>query len=295
MFDLHKRINQWILLFILSFIWGASFILMKKALRSFDMFEVASLRIFIAFVTVLPIFIFIYNKFKKKYFLPLLEVAFIGNAIPMYLFTYSQQYIDSALAGILNSITPIFAFLIAVIFFRHKFNITKITGLIIGTIGTVGLILAKGTNEFTLNWIYIAAIMLATLMYATNVNVVKEFLQDLDGLSITVFTFVILGPIATTDLLFRETFYKIISNPVVINDFIYIVILAVFGSVLAVIGINYLINYSSAVFSSSVTYIIPIFAIIWGINDGENITFYQIFWMLIIISGTYLLNKTKLE
>ena len=131
-------------------------------------------------------------------------------------------------------------------------------------------------------------------MYATNVNVVKEFLQDLDGLSITVFTFVILGPFALADLWAKGTFHKIIYMPVW-NDLTYIIILAVFGSVLAVIGINYLINYSSAVFASSVTYIIPVFAILWGINDGENITLYQILWMLVIISGTYLLNKTKME
>lgn len=294
MFDLNKRTNQWILLFLLSFIWGASFILIKKALRSFDMFEVSSLRIFIAFITVLPVFFFRYKKFKKKYILPLLEVAFIGNAIPMYLFTYAQQYIDSALAGILNSITPIYAFLIAVIFFKHKFNFQKVIGLTIGTIGTIGLLLAKGTAEFTVNSIYISAILLATLMYATNVNVVKEFLQELDGLSITVFTFVILGPFAFADLWAKGTFHKIIYMHVW-HDLIYIIILAVFGSVLAVIGINYLINYSSAVFASSVTYIIPVFAILWGINDGENITLYQILWMSVIISGTYLLNKSKLE
>jgi drug/metabolite transporter (DMT)-like permease len=294
MFNLNKKSNQWFLLFLLSFIWGASFILMKKALRSFDMFEVASLRIFVAFLTVLPIFFFRYKKFKKKFILPLLEVAFIGNAIPMYLFTFAQQHIDSSLAGILNSTTPIFAFLISVAFFHHKFDMLKVIGLTIGTIGTVGLLLAKGTTDFSLKWIYLSAILLATIMYATNVNVVKEYLKELDGVSITVFTFVILGPLATIDLSARGTFYKIMHSPV-LSDLSYIIILAVFGSVLAVIGINYLISYSSAVFASSVTYIIPVFAILWGIIDGENVTILQILWMIIIISGTYLLNKTKLE
>jgi drug/metabolite transporter (DMT)-like permease len=294
MFDLSKRTNQWILLFVLSFIWGASFILMKKALRSFDMFEVSSLRIFIAFLVIFPFAFFRYKKLKHKHFWPMLEVAFIGNAIPMYLFTYSQQYIDSALAGILNSTTPIFAFLLAVFFFKHKMNWLKVVGLTIGTIGTIGLLLAKGVEAFTLNSLYISAILLATMMYAINVNVVKEFLQDLDGLTITTFTFTILGPFAFVDLLLKGTFYKI-TLPETHNDLLYIILLAIFGSVLAVIGINYLINYSSAVFASSVTYIIPVFAILWGIYDNEKITFLQIFWMVVIISGTYLLNKTKLE
>ncbi len=267
---------------------------MKKALRTFDMFEVSSLRIFIAFLVVLPFAFQRYKKLKRKHLYPMLEVAFIGNAIPMYLFTYSQQYIDSALAGILNSTTPIFAFLIAVFFFKHKISWLKIVGLIIGTAGTVGLLLAKGVESFTVNSAYIGAIMIATAMYATNVNVVKEYLQDLDGLTITTFTFVILGPLAFADLFLKGTFDKLL-NPATHHDLMYIVILAVFGSVLAVIGINYLINYSSAVFASSVTYIIPVFAILWGIYDHEKITFLQVFWMTVIISGTYLLNKTKLE
>ncbi len=294
MFNLQKRTNQWILLLLLAFIWGASFILIKKSLRSFNLYEVAAIRIFIAFLVLLPVFPFVYKKIKKKHILPLLEVAFIGNAIPMYLFNYAQQYIDSGLAGILNSTTPIFAFLIAVIFFRHKLSLLKIIGLAIGTIGTTGLLLAKGVDNFNAHLLPLAAIMLATIMYATNVNVVKEYLQEIDGVTIATYTFVIIGPLALLNLFYEHTFTKL-SDPEVLQNLLYIAILSVFGSVIAVIGINYLINYSSAVFASSVTYIIPVFAILWGLYDNENITLSQVLWMIVIISGTYLVNKTKME
>jgi len=258
------------------------------------MYEVASLRILIAFLVLFPFGFTRYKYLKKKHIVPLIEVAFIGNAIPMYLLTYSQQYIDSALAGILNSITPIFAFLIAVFFFKHKINWLKILGLIIGTGGTAGLLLSKGIESFTINSLYLSAIILATIMYAINVNIVKEFLKDLDGFTLTIFTFIILGPFVVLDL-FQRDFFSTLPTINAYNDLIYIFILAIFSSVIAVIGINYLISYSSAVFASSVTYIIPIFAILWGIYDNEKITIGQIFWMVVIISGTYLLNKTKLE
>lgn len=294
-FDLTKRKNQWLLLFILAFTWGASFILIKKGLRSFDLFQVASLRMFIASLVLLPFAIKKLKLINKKNILPLLEVAFIGNFIPAFLFTWAQVHIDSSLAGILNSTTPIFAFVISVFMFRHKVGFLKYLGLFIGFIGIVGLILSKGIADFTDgNMIYTLVIILASVFYGINVNVIHEYFPKLDGFTITLLSFSLILPIATITLFSTNIFSKFTTTQTY-YDFGYIVILAVFSSTIAVMGINILLKYTSAIFASSVTYIIPIFAILWGLFDGEIISWVQILWMLIVFSGIYLLNKEKVK
>jgi len=291
--DLTKRTNQWLLLFALAFIWGASFILIKKGLRSFDMFQVASLRMFIASLVLLPFGLKKLKLINTKNILPLLEVAFIGNFIPAFFFTWAQMHINSSLAGILNSTTPIFAFIISVFMFRHKVGILKYLGLFIGFLGITGLILSKGITNFTEgNMIYTLVIILASLFYGINTNVVHEYFPKFDGLTITLLSFFLIFPVAAVTL-FTSGIFSQFTEPQVYYDLGYIGILAVFSSSIAVLGINILLKYTSAIFASSVTYIIPIFAILWGIFDGETVSWIQILWMLIVFSGIYLLNKTK--
>jgi len=294
-FDLTKRINQWILLIVLGFIWGASFILIKKGLRSFDLFQVASLRMFIASLVLLPFALKKLKLLNKKNILPLLEVAFIGNFIPAFLFSWAQVHIESALAGILNSTTPIFAFIISVFMFRHKVGFFKYLGLLIGFIGIAGLMLSKGIIGFTEgSMIYTVVIVLASLFYGINTNVIHEYFPKLDGLTITVLSFFIIFPVAAITL-FRTDIFSKFTNPQAYYDLGYISILAVFSSAIAVLGINILLKYASAIFASSVTYIIPVFAIAWGVFDGEKISWIQIMWMFIVFSGIYLLNKEPVK
>ncbi len=292
-FDLTKRNNQWLLLFILAFIWGASFILIKKGLRSFDMFQVASLRMFIASLILLPFALKKLKLITKKNILPLLEVAFVGNFIPAFLFTWAQMHINSSLAGILNSTTPVFAFIISVFMFRHKVGLVKYSGLFIGFCGIVGLILSKGVADFTNgNMIYTLVIILASLFYGINTNVVHEYFPEFDGLTITLLSFSLILPVATVTLFSSDLFSKF-NGPQAYHDLGYIAILAIFSSSIAVLGINILLKYASAIFASSVTYIIPVFAILWGVFDGEKVAWIQIVWMMVVFSGIYLLNKNK--
>ncbi len=290
-FDLTKRINQWILLIVLGVIWGASFILIKKGLRSFDLFQVASLRMFIASLVLLPFTLKKLKLLNRKNILPLLEVAFIGNFIPAFLFSWAQIHIESLLAGILNSTTPIFVFIISVFIFRHKVSLLKYMGLLIGFIGIVGLMLSKGIIGFTEGQMtYTALIVLACMFYGVNTNVVHEYFPELNGLSITLLSFFFIFPVAAITFFSTDIFSKF-TNLQAYYDLGYISILAIFNSAIAVIGINILLKYVSAIFASSVTYIIPVFAILWGIFDGEKVSWIQILWMLMVFSGIYLLNK----
>ena len=286
---MHKRQWQYLALFILAFIWGSSFILMKKGLETFNASQVAALRIFLSFIFFMPFIMRRLKKLKRQNIIYILIVGFIGNAIPAILFTTGQTELSSSLAGILNSLTPLFTLLVGLTIFRISTGWKNIAGLILGLIGTAGLII-NGSNHFISgNLWYVLLIIGATLCYAISVNTIKEKLKGIDGLSISVLAFLMIGPFAGIYLIFSDigsAFEKSGS----MDSLKYIIYLAFFSSFLAVTLFNTLIKYTSSVFASSVTYVIPIFAVIWGMLDGESVTYLQFIWMLLILLGVYLVN-----
>ncbi len=281
---------QYVMLFFLAFIWGSSFILMKKGLQSFNAGQVAGLRIFLTFLFYIPFIINRYRKLNKGNLLFILIVGFIGNAFPAILFTLGQTELSSSLAGILNSLVPLFTLFIGFLFFKSKTAWKNILGIIIGLSGTIGLIY-NGQEQFaTGNLWYSLFIILATIFYSISANIIKEKLRGLDGLTIATLSFLVVGPFAGIYLCFTDLEYAF-STPNALENFKYIVFLALFSSFLAVALFNMLIKYTSTIFATSVTYIIPVFAILWGVLDNETISFIQILFMFTILIGIYLVNK----
>lgn len=290
--DLSKKINQYLILFILAFIWGASFILIKKGLISFSGNQVGALRIFISFLILLPFSIKNLKKVNKSNIKSLIIVGFIGNGFPALLFAIAQTKIPSLLAGILNSTTPIFTLIIGYLFYKIKGNIYNVIGIVVGLIGSIGLISYGNENIFSGYNIYILLVLIAGIFYAINLNEIKAKLNDLDVVTITSIAFLIIGPFAGI-YLFSSDFVGRLSNPDALLNLFYVSILAIFSSVIAVTIFTVLIKYTTTLFASSVTYIIPIFAIFWGVFDGESISLLQIIFTIIIIFGVYLVNKSS--
>ncbi|MDX2444392.1 MAG: DMT family transporter [Bacteroidales bacterium] len=292
--DLTKKKWQWAMLLFLAFIWGTSFILMKKGLQSYTNSQVASFRILFTFIFFIPVFIPRIKKINKGNIKSLLIVGVIGNTIPAFLFTKAQTHIDSSLAGVLNSLTPLFTLLIGLILYKNHVKIINILGLILGFFGAVGLIYKGNPGGFEpqTGW-YSSLILIATFCYGISVNEIKNKLHDLDGLSIASLSFMFVGPFAGINLLFSDL-SGAFSQPHALANLGYIVLLSLFSSVVAVVLFNILIKYTTAIYAASVTYIIPIFAIFWGVFDGEKVSFQEILWMLVILIGVYLVNKKKL-
>jgi len=281
---------QYVMLFFLAFIWGSSFILMKKGLQSFSAGQVAGLRIFLTFIFYIPFIINRFRKLNRNNLLFILIVGFIGNAFPAILFTVGQTELSSSLAGILNSLVPLFTLFTGLLFFKSRTAWKNILGIILGLLGTVGLIY-NGQEQFASgNMWYSIYIILATIFYSISANVIKEKLNTLDGLTIATLSFLVVGPFAGIYLCFTDL-QTAFSAPDAFNNFKYIVLLALFSSFLAVALFNILIKYTSTIFATSVTYIIPVFAILWGLLDNETINFIQILFMFIILIGIYLVNK----
>ena len=278
-----------ILLIFLSFIWGSSFILIKKSLIVFNDYEIALLRMSIAWLTLAPFTIKKVFLIKKNIFMPLLVVAILGNAIPAFLFAKAQTELDSSIVGILNSLVPIFTVIIGRFFFKSLTTKNQIFGVIIGLIGAITLLSGDskllGINNYSL------LVILASIFYAINLNTIKFSLRELSAVEIAGFAFFIIGPISTILLFFSGVQGKLLNNPDAFDALIFIIILAVFGTSFAIIIFNYLIIKTSALFTSSVTYLIPIIALFWGALDGELVSVVQILSLFIIFTGLYLINK----
>ena len=291
--DFSKKINQILILCILGLIWGSSFILMKKALTTYTPIEITLYRIFVVFLVFFPLGIKSFFKIQKKTGYILLLSAIIGSVIPYFLFIKAQTKIDSSLNGILNSITPLFTLLFGVILFKQKTNFRAVIGVVVGLIGATSLIfLSASGNIFSSSILFALFPVLGSACYALNINIIKTYLKDIPALKITSWSFIFIGPIAGVLLFFETDFTNNLTNndPNYLN-FICINILGILGSGLAFWVFNLLIKETSSVFASSVTYLIPIVAIFWGVIDGEVFGIVQFYLCLVIFCGIYLIKS----
>jgi drug/metabolite transporter (DMT)-like permease len=296
--DHHSRdlIIAWIIFAGLALTWGSSFILIKRSLDFFSSAEVGALRISITFLFLLPFAIPRIKKLSPREWKYLALVGIIGSVLPAFLFAKAQTGIDSSLAGILNSLTPLFTLIISLSFFSYRAKWFNIAGVLIGLIGAIGLISISGGKGFEFNFQYAVYIIIATICYATNVNVVKYKLPGTDALTITVMSFFIIGlPLMIYLFLFTDFLYQLTTEPQTFKGLGYMAILSIVGTGLALMAFNKLVKLGSPVFASSVTYLIPVVAVSWGTIDGEKLAVFSFIWMAVIILGIFLVNKKKMS
>lgn len=285
---------QWVVLILLAFVWGTSFILMKKGLDSFHNYHVAAFRVFFSCLLLLPFSIRNVRLINSRNIKSLLISGFLGTAIPAVLFTTAQTRISSSLAGILNSLTPFFTLLVGLILYKVKFRWFSFLGVLVGLVGAAGLVIRDGSDIFHNINIYAVLVVLATLFYGININEIKSKLGHMSGLEITSLAMLLIGPVAAIYLAVSDYSYITFNRDILLSLF-FVFLLALFSSVLALIVFNSLIPHTSAVFASSVTYIIPVFAIFWGIFDGETLTPWQLIWTFLILLGVYLVNRNNVK
>jgi drug/metabolite transporter (DMT)-like permease len=284
-----KRWFQLTIILILAFIWGSSFILMKIGMLSFSSDQAAALRILMASLVLLPIALKHIEKLHKKDLISLLIAGFIGSFFPAFLFMKAETRIDSSLAGMLNSLTPVFTLIVGLLFHRSAFRWMQVLGLSLGFTGAAGLILAgDGFHIGAINS-YAIYIVVATLFYAISINQIKAKLPHLTGVQVTSLSFLFVGPVAFFYLL-TTNLTSAFSNPGWPLHLLALAALGIIGTALAMLLMNSLVRHTSAIGASSVTYIIPVFAIMWGVFYGERVTLLHLLCMIIILTGVYLIN-----
>lgn len=296
-----KELKGFLLLMVLACIWGSSFILMKKGMYTsegeiiFTAPQVGALRMLIAGLALSPFALTHVKKIKTwKQFISLSIVGFTGNFFPAFLFTYAETGLSSGFAGMLNSFTPIFTILIGFLVFKIRLNFIQLIGVFIGTGGIVLLMIAGKSLSMSGTWFHILAIVLATFMYAISLNTIKHTLQMFTAIEITSLAFfIVLIPAAIANLTFgtAQTFQ---TSEHALHGLGYITILSLVGTAFAVVLFNRIISVSSALFASSVTYFIPIVAVLIGLYFGEKISWGQVGSMLIVLIGVFIVNYWSL-
>lgn len=285
---------KWVYLIVLSLIWGSSFILIKKGLIGLTPIQLGAIRIiFTAF------FLFIVG-FKRIKSIDLRDwkwivlTGLLGTFFPAFFFAFAETEIDSSVASILNSLVPLNTIILGFFVFKIKSTNRQVLGVFIGLIGTLLLILNGASVNPNQNYLFVAFIIAATLMYAASVNILKRHLQHVNALTIAVGNFAAIVLPALIILIFSGFFKtEVLSAPTLKPALLYMLVLSLFGTAIAKVMFNKLVHIATPVFASSVTYLMPIIAVFWGVLDGERFEFLQAIAALVILLGVYLSHKRK--
>lgn len=283
-----------ILLVALALIWGSSFILMKNGLKVYSSAQLATMRMFFSFLFLLPLTIRYAFKIPLKYYGMITLVGLLGNGIPAILFATAQTKLNSSTAGVLNTLTPIFTLVVAAVFFKQTFSLQRIAGVVLGLLGAIALIMLRSNGSIDPNYTYGLYILLATICYAWSVNLIKEYLHKLPALGISSLALLVIGPVYGYYLFYHTDFIlRVQLETGSLDALFYVILLAMFGTALSLILFNKLVQISNIVYASSVTYLIPIVALFWGIVDGEQLNIIHFIGMSMILIGVYLANRKK--
>lgn len=213
----------------------------------------------------------------------------MGNFIPMFLFPLAQQKVSSSMAGILDSLVPIFILIFGFLLFGMKSRWTQIAGALIGFAGAAILVSDDG-NGGSSDVLHSLLIVLATIFYGLNGLIVSKYLSGIQSFKLSSVVFTIwLGPALV-----------ILGVTGFFNDFTgagyqwkglgYVAILGLLGTATAMILFYKLIQMTSAIFASVVTYLMPVVAVMWGILDGEKLTWVHGAGGILILLGVYLIQ-----
>jgi drug/metabolite transporter (DMT)-like permease len=280
------------LLILLALIWGTSFILIKQGLKVFAPDEVGALRVTAAALFLLPAALVRFKELTSDHYWKLLLSGLMGIFIPAFLFATAQTNMESSVAGILNTLTPIFTLLIGAFLFEQKFKNLAIVGIVLGFLGGVVLMFARTGGEIGSLNLYALLIVVACIFYGANLNFIKYKITDLKALTITSGSLLMIGPLAIVYLfVFSDFTTKLQTVDGAWRAAGFIVLLGIMSTAIATFLFNRLVKISTPIFASSVTYIMPIVAVGWGLFDGEALGIGHFIGMTAITIGVYLANR----
>lgn len=286
-----KGLLNWGIFILLCIIWGSSFILMKWSKEGMSAPQIASVRILSAGLVLLPFAIYYLSKIPRHKIPLLILCGITGNLLPAYLFTAAiAKQVDSSLAGILNSLTPIFVVITGLAVFRDKVSRLQVAGVMIGFLGLSLLTLTKNGIHFS-NAPYALWVVLATISYGFNVNIVAHYLRGIHPVAVASVSIACMI-VPTAFVLWQQDFLKLaFDEPVVQYSLMASLLLGIVGSAIATSLFYVLVKNAGGLFASLVTYGIPFISLAWGYIDGESVTIIQVICLLIILSGVYLARK----
>jgi drug/metabolite transporter (DMT)-like permease len=288
--DYSNRFLNWLLFIALSFIWGTSFILMKEGMQQLTPFHVASLRMLSAGLILLPIAIKRFKTVPPQKLGRVILSGLLGSFFPAFLFCIAETRIDSALAGILNALTPICVVIIGTVAFRQPGTRNQVAGVIIGFLGLI-LLFISNANISLAHVSYSLLVLLATLSYGLNVNMVNKSLLQIQSLTIASIALSALIIPSFLVLSFTGFFHLDFRSTHVLWSVGCSTFLGLTGTAIATILFYMLLKKAGPIFSSMVTYGIPLVAMFWGWLAGEAVTLLQGACLIVILAGVYISRR----
>jgi drug/metabolite transporter (DMT)-like permease len=287
-----QNFTNWLLFLLLSLVWGSSFILMKTSAEHLNGLQIGSVRIFAAGISFLPFAVIYVSRIPLRKMGIVILTGLLGNFFPALLFASAiKENGESSLASILNSLTPLFVIVIGVLFYKAKVARTKMAGVLTGFAGLVMLSLLRGPVSANDNGVLL--ILIATIFYGINVNLVSQYLKGIDGLKIASVSLAIMA-IPSAAIMWQQNVFSIARYDEEARWSIAVAcLLGIVGSAIATAVYYILIQRAGGLFASLVTYAIPIVAMIWGLLANETITGVEIGCLGIILTGVYLANRSK--
>ncbi len=284
-------IRSWIVLFGLGAVWGTSYILIKKGLVAFSPTQVACIRIGITALAFLPFFLWHIRKVDWSKWKELFVVGFAGSLFPAFLFAMAQTKISSSLSGILSSLTPLFTLFLGIAFFKVASTWHKVFGVFMGLAGAIWLLIVdRGFGDIE-GMGFGLLVVGACFCYAITSNVVKAYLQEMPTLTISAVSYIMVG-IPSIIYLFTIGFVDVMQHhPAAWQSLGFVAILAISSTVMGSLLFFKLIKDTNVIFASTVSYLIPMVAILWGVFDGEAITLLHFVGMGAILLGVYVARK----
>jgi drug/metabolite transporter (DMT)-like permease len=281
--------NPYITLGLLAIIWGSSFILMKEGLKFYSSYQIAAMRISFSGLALIPFVNWKKLDIKRSDYKYFIISGFLGSAIPAFLFPLAQTRISSSLAGAINGLTPLFALIVGVIFLGVKFSRLKAFGAIFGLIGAVFLIIGQ---DIQFEFRHVMMAIVATLCYGINVNIIKQKLDSYPPLLVAALPLAIIS-IAGFAVLGYLGLNINVNDMQFIYSFSATLLLAFIGTSISLIMFNRLIQQTNTVFATSVTYLIPIVALFWGLFDHEQILYNHFIGLVFILGAIWMIRKDK--
>ncbi len=289
-----KQFKAVILLVTLSLIWGTSFILIKQALKVYSPDEVGSLRVALAFLFLVPIALQHLKELTSADYGKLFFSGMLAVFLPAFLFAIAQTHLNSSLAGILNTLSPIWTMVIGALFFSQRFRGWAIFGSAISFGGCIVLAMARVEGGWGGFNVYALLIVLACACYGLNLNFIKFKMPGMAPMTIISVSLLLIAPLAFVYLFgFTDFTHRLTNVEGAWRALSFIAILALMSTAVANLLFYKLLRISSPLFASSVTYVMPVVSVMWGVLDGEVLVLGHFFGMVLIVGGVYLANLKR--
>ena len=285
--------NRWVLLMVIALTWGSSFILIKKSLLAFTPYQIGAFRVGISGLLLGYLGIPAIRRMNKKTLFWVAATGFFGNFLPMFLFPMAQTRVSSSLAGILDSLVPLFVLVFGFLIFGIKSKSIQVLGAIIGFFGAAILMFFSETSSEDSNLGYALLVVLATACYALAALIIKERLYHIRSKDLSGAVFTIWMIPSFLILLFSGFFKNFEATSQTLESLGYLSILTVLGTAIAIILYYKLIQNTTPVFASSVTYLLPLVAVVWGLLDGESFSIWYVLGGFLILWGIYLIREKR--